>query len=629
MSDENPKHTQDEAIEAPYAEELTLRGMLGQGGIGRVFLGFDKKIGREVAIKEPIEEKLGANKTRVLARFVREARISGQLEHPGIIPVYEFGTKANGIPFYVMKRVQGRRLKEAIESCVAFREEDELRMRLALLPAFISICDAVGYSHSRKIIHRDLKPSNIVLGEFGEAIILDWGLAKRLDEEADSEEEIPSAAPSLEEMADSFHTMQGALVGTPSYMSPEQIDKRFGDVGTESDVYALGAILFLMLTGEKPYAGTPREVMKQVASFEPSPSPRSRRSSIPSELAAICEKAMAKRKENRFKDAAELAFELKAFRDGRIVSVYAYSRRELFARFVSRNKAAIAAAAVVIVSIVAGAGLALNFAADARVARARAERALVDVTALSSSAINLSSDAAESAGRDFTSVIKALDKSTRRIAGYGSISNEKAVALLKELVGIDKDALALATITPEGKVAAMYPERSDTAEALSTVFARESAARFDANKQSASGLVRMPDGSHVFAIASPIKRGSSEIGVLAVLYTAEKAIPAAMSFDPLKSEYQVWCMRGDGLIFYDEDPDQIGRSLFTDEIYAKFPELRMLGEKIRSEPNGLGYYSYLARGGENVVYKIAAWDTIKIDDRDDLKVVVAYPYRSR
>ncbi|MFA5811087.1 MAG: serine/threonine-protein kinase, partial [bacterium] len=408
---ENPRTENHEDV--PYTDDLCLRGMLGQGGIGRVYLGYDKRIGREVAIKEPIAEKIAANRERALARFVREARISGQLEHPGIIPVYELSKKEDGTYFYVMKRVEGRRLKEAIATCKDTTPEKELSMRLALLPSFTSVCDAVGFAHSKGFIHRDLKPENIILGEFGEAVLLDWGLAKRIGEEEPEEPAEDHSAESIEDLADSMKTRHGAVLGTPSYMAPEQIDKRCGAVGPASDVYALGAMLFLILTGEKMYHGTPKEIMRELASNEPSPSPLERMKNLPVELVAICEKAVSKNQAERFRDASEFARELKAYRVGRLVSVYAYSTRELFARFVARNKIAIVAAIAVIVSIIAGAGLALNFAADARAARVRAERAFVDVTDLSRSAIQLSTDTATSAGSYYTGVVKALDDSAQ------------------------------------------------------------------------------------------------------------------------------------------------------------------------------------------------------------------------
>jgi len=499
-----------------HYNNFEIRGTLGTGGIGRVLLAFDTKLRRDVAIKELNLEKLGAFKDRATARFLREAKISGQLEHPGIVPVYQLEAKPDGAPFYVMKHVQGITLHDAMGACFGATPEEAFRNRLKLLDSLISVVEAVAYAHSRGVIHRDLKPANIILGEFGETIILDWGLAKVWREQGfDEPRELSISSIDLDEI-DPFETRQGALIGTPSYMAPEQIDKKFGDVDPRTDVYALGILFFMLLSGEKPYLGTTKDIISQIVSDAVSPSPRSCGNFAPPELCAICEKAMSKDREKRFKDASEMARELKAYRDGRLVSVYAYSGMEILKRFVARNKAPLSAALAIVLAIIAGAGFSLHFAYDAQRARISAENALVEVTNLSQDAMQLARKSAEN-----------LDAYVRKT-------------------------------------------KSKTIDAA----------------------------------------------------TIQKLLPT----DPLKSDYQFWCMQNDGYIIYDEDPKQIGLMLFSDKLYANFPELLEFGEKIRSDPIGVSYYSFLSKDSQNVVYKVAAWDTI---ETLDWKIVVTHPYMTK
>jgi serine/threonine protein kinase len=261
--------------EIEYSENFELRRIIGQGGAGRVFLAFDRSIGREVAIKEVLPAKQEEVKDRRLKRFIREAKISGQLTHPGVVPVYELTKKSDGAFFYAMKYVQGKTLLQAIMECVESDPLESFKKRIKLLDSLINVAEAMGYAHSKGIIHRDLKPSNIILGEFGETVILDWGLAKRIDEK---EEELPSGPISsryLEDEKDEGLTREGAWLGTPSYMSPEQIDRTLGKVDFSTDVYTLGVILFMILTGTKPYPGKGVDVIKLIIEAEGPPSPRS------------------------------------------------------------------------------------------------------------------------------------------------------------------------------------------------------------------------------------------------------------------------------------------------------------------------------------------------------------------
>jgi len=269
----------------------------GRGGLGRVYRAHDKELGRDVALKELLEPTF-----RSEARFLREALITARLEHPGIVPVHEAGRWPDGTPFYAMKLVAGRPLSKIIEKVTT------LEARLALLPNLIAVADAIAYAHDRNIIHRDLKPSNVIIGEFGETIVIDWGLAKEIDaKEGDGE---PAEGP-YRTRAGSDLTVTGSILGTPAYMSPEQ--GRGDQVDTRSDVYALGAMLYQICTGAVPPADA------GAANF------RASMRRVQEDLATIVMKSLAPEPAKRYADASALAADLRAFEAGARIAARSYS----------------------------------------------------------------------------------------------------------------------------------------------------------------------------------------------------------------------------------------------------------------------------------------------------------------
>ncbi|MEZ6132261.1 MAG: serine/threonine-protein kinase [Planctomycetaceae bacterium] len=302
---------------------FTLLKKLGRGGLGTVWLARDTKLNRAVALKEMNPES--AEFPLAWDRFHREAEITGHLEHPNVVPLYQFGTDAvSGQPFYAMRFVGKRTLVDAIEEYHDRKSAGEdVTMDLhRLLSAFIGVCQAIAYAHSRGVIHRDLKPENVALDSFGQVIVLDWGLAKVINDH-----EIEGGISGDHPLADSgfSHTMAGEIIGTPLYMAPEQASGRLNDVDHRTDIYGLGAILFAMLTGRAPHqdssasdgvAVTMTELLRQIAEG-PSPRPADVVKSIPADLEAICAKAMQFKPHSRYQTTTEMSEAVQRWMAGR------------------------------------------------------------------------------------------------------------------------------------------------------------------------------------------------------------------------------------------------------------------------------------------------------------------------
>ena len=238
-------------------ERFDIQQVLAQGGLGVVFLARDREIDRTVALKQIKSQWADDEDSR--ARFLLEARVTGRLEHPGVVPVYALGTDDTGRPYYAMRLIRGESLLEVIDrfhrvrggAPTGAKRMSELRK---LLQRFLDVCNAVDYAHSKGVLHRDLKPSNIMLGKYGETLVVDWGLAKVIG----SDEDVALTtrmAPSLAGQADAISTRMGAAIGTPAYMSPEQAAGRNDELGPATDVYSLGATLYHLLTGRLPHEG--------------------------------------------------------------------------------------------------------------------------------------------------------------------------------------------------------------------------------------------------------------------------------------------------------------------------------------------------------------------------------------
>jgi len=296
--------------EVPVADRYDEGPVVGQGGMADVRSARDRRLGREVAVKRLRD----ASRPRTRARFLREARVAAQLEHPGIVPVHDVDVDRDGIPFYTMRFVRGEPMSDALERAT------ELDQRLVLLPDMLSICQAMAYAHEQGILHRDLKPQNVMLGPFGESVVVDWGLARRVDDEADVElDEVAGSSP--------VSTRVGTVHGTPAYMAPEQA--RGEPVGRPADVYALGAMLYEVLTGRPPRGGAQTaEEQLSLARTGDHVAVLTLQPTCPRDLAAIAERALSTAPADRYASAAGMARDLERWTQGRFVEAHAYTAME-------------------------------------------------------------------------------------------------------------------------------------------------------------------------------------------------------------------------------------------------------------------------------------------------------------
>ncbi len=314
-----------EGLSAVDPSNYVLGAEIARGGMGRIRAARDLRLGRDVAIKEILFQN------RELARrFEREARVTARLQHPGIVSVYEAGTWPNGEPFYAMKLVSGRSLEEVIG------ETRSLPERLALLPSVLAVAEAMAYAHRQRVIHRDLKPRNVLLGEFGETVVIDWGLVKDLTDAAPADTPVTEVAAA----EDDGRTRAGVVIGTPSYMSPEQAAG--APVDERADVYAIGAILAHVLLGDRPDPGD--DVPGRLRQWHPG---------VPEDLLAIIERAMDLDPSRRYTDARELAEDLRRYQTGQLVGAHRYSLRQLLGRWARRQRTALTVGAVAVAALIA------------------------------------------------------------------------------------------------------------------------------------------------------------------------------------------------------------------------------------------------------------------------------------
>ncbi len=425
VAGQEPIRTTDYVPEA--RDRYTLTRLHATGGIGRIWLARDASLGRDVALKELLPERAG--NAAVGSRFRREAQVTGQLEHPGIVPVYELAQRpADQQPYYTMRFVRGRTLAEAAAAYHQRRKKGQavpLDLR-ELLSAFVGVCNAVAYAHSRGVLHRDLKPQNVVLGDFGEVIVLDWGLAKVLGEgNRDEPSAGPAAAVSGERPGE--ETVAGQVLGTPAYMAPEQAEGRLDLLGPATDVYGLGAILYEILAGHPPFRGPDaREVMRQVAQESPV-SPRAIVPDTPRPLVVVCLKALARRPGDRYGSARELAGDVQHWLADEPVSAYPEPLAARAGRWARRRRSLVLTAVAALLVAVLSLGGALAMVNAAR----EGERQAKELALRRESEVESERDRAQ---HNFALARKAVDEYLSKVSESPELKARGLEQLRKELL---------------------------------------------------------------------------------------------------------------------------------------------------------------------------------------------------
>ena len=354
-----------------------IKSELARGGMGAVLRVWDEDLRRHLAMKVVLgkadpeaQGDRAAIDARSLGRFLEEAQVTGQLDHPGIVPIHELGVDPDGQCFFTMKLVRGRNLQKIIDEVHAGEGGWTLTRALGVV---LKVCQAMAYAHDKDVLHRDLKPSNVMVGRFGEVYVMDWGLARVLGHKDTKDIRIRSreAGRTLAVESDRrvfgdstpdspLITMDGDIIGTPAYMSPEQASGRLEELGPPSDVYSVGAILYHLLTGHSPYVAEGELVsghtVLAMVLLGPPPPLHSEAREVPPELAAICDKAMARKAPDRYPGTLALAEDLQAYLEGRVVRAWRSGPWIEARKWVRRNRPLAAAAAAALLLALGGLG---------------------------------------------------------------------------------------------------------------------------------------------------------------------------------------------------------------------------------------------------------------------------------
>ncbi len=389
---------------------------IARGGMGAILRVWDGDLRRHLAMKVVLEGgETSSVRPKALARFLEEAQVTAQLDHPGVVPVHELGLDAQDRAYFTMKLVEGRDLRRIFALVFEGLEGWNETRALSVL---LKVCDAVAYAHSKGVIHRDLKPANVMVGSFGEVFVMDWGLARVLSREgdrdapegdadaregdvdaregdADARERRAAPAPVQSDRREaiesspesSLPTIEGDVVGTPAYMPPEQARGEIEALSPRSDVYSIGAMLYHLLAREMPYAAGDlrlphEEVLSRVLAGPPRPI-HERNPPVPAELAAICEKAMAREPRGRYSDVRSLAEDLRAYLEHRVVGAYETGALAELRKWVQRNRALALAVSAGILVLVLGLVVSSSLFVKARTNEIVATQRTNDVLSLS------------------------------------------------------------------------------------------------------------------------------------------------------------------------------------------------------------------------------------------------------
>jgi serine/threonine protein kinase/Flp pilus assembly protein TadD len=407
---------------------------IARGGMGAILRVWDADLRRALAMKVMLQADGPSSadpdlsrELRRLGRFLEEAQLTGRLDHPGIVPVHEIGLDSSGRLYFTMKLVEGRTLREVFD-LVRDGQEDWTRTRA--LGVLHRVCEAMAYAHHKGVIHRDLKPGNVMVGRFGEVYVMDWGLARAIGER--DRPGRPSRAG--ETTASPLATLEGDVVGTPAYMSPEQAEGRLDDVGPHSDVYAVGAMLYHLLSGGTPFVGPDenidsRAILERVRAGPPLPIETISRDA-PAELHAICGKAMAREIPARYHDMAELSADLAAYLERRVVRAHATGAWAEARKWIQRNRALSGAMTAAAAALVVGLLVSLSLEARAKASSVRAEKV---ASFLEETLRGVAPSVAR--GRDTTMLREMMDAAWSRIEGGELAAAPEVEVRLMRVIG--------------------------------------------------------------------------------------------------------------------------------------------------------------------------------------------------
>ncbi|MBK7876870.1 MAG: serine/threonine-protein kinase [Planctomycetes bacterium] len=407
------------AARTPENERYEDQGEIARGGMGSIRRVQDQVLRRTLAMKVLLEREddddpdAASSAEVLLARFLEEAQVTGQLDHPGVVPVHDMGVDEKGRVWFTMRLVKGRNFEELIE---LVRKGEEGWTLTRAVQSVQRVCEAMAFAHSKGVVHRDLKPANVMVGRFGETYVMDWGLARVAGQPEIADMRVtPHAADSSTvltardlDAAGSGHspqlTMAGSIVGTPAYMAPEQARGETDEVDERSDVYAVGSMLYHLLSGHRPYVppGSKANALDVLRALTAGPPARITATDVPPELVAICDKAMARAKHDRYAGMLELGEDLQAYLEGRVVRAHETGARAEFVKWVGRNKLAAGALASAALVTLGGLGSIawVTHAKNAQLAAARDAAVLQSYGAsLSTANASLTLNAVEEARR--------------------------------------------------------------------------------------------------------------------------------------------------------------------------------------------------------------------------------------
>jgi serine/threonine-protein kinase len=365
---------------------FSIEHLHARGGLGEVYVARDHQFGRQVALKQLQPDNLERGENH--RRFLREAEITGRLEHPGIVPVYSLGRSSSGQPYYAMRFIRGDTLRQRIvdyydatRKLQASSRDRSLAFR-KLLKHFVDACQALEYAHRQGVIHRDLKPSNIMVGDYGETLVVDWGLAKVIGSPGTEDDPVAGSAPlqatTSYPAADdgSQETARGEIMGTPAFMSPEQAAGDLDAVTANSDIYSLGATLYVLLTGQAPFDGSLDEMLSAVRAGK-FPRPRERNPAASRALEAICLKAMSPRPADRYRSAADLADDMEAYLADEQVTAWIEPLTVRLIRWTRKHRTLVATSLVVLLAaaVALSGGIVLTNAKNRQIRSAILDRA--------------------------------------------------------------------------------------------------------------------------------------------------------------------------------------------------------------------------------------------------------------